>query len=99
MRVSTELYRSIPFLSVIILSVALFILFIPPRNGFIITGFSVLVSLLFYGIGRVWIKRKHAILISLLVFSLLQLKALQVFDTINAILLISLFVGLFILFK
>jgi len=79
--------------------ISLFTFFIPPQTPVIIGIFILLLGIFFYSIFRFYFSKKYSLLIALFIAALLLLKALQLFDTINAILLVSLFVGLFALIK
>lgn len=99
MRVSREFRRPLIFILLIVCCIGLFILFIPPENLGIVLGFIVLVGFFLYGLSRIWLRKRYAILLSLFGVAFLFIKAAGVFDTINAILLVSLFVGLTILLQ
>lgn len=99
MRVSREFRRPLVFILIIACCIGLFLVIIPPSSIWSILGFLFLLGFLLYGISRIWLRKRYAVLFSLFVSSLLLLKAIGLFDTINVILLVSLFVGIFLLIK
>jgi hypothetical protein len=75
------------------------ILFFPPDNLPIIVVFNMCVSLIVGLIVRLFSSRKHALLLMLLIFIILTLKAFDLFDALNIVLAISLLAGVSILIK
>ncbi len=99
MKVARELRRPFLFILFIACCIGLFVIFIPPTNIWTVLAFVFLIGFLIYGIARIWLQKRYSILLSLFAIFLLLLKAIDAFDTINVILLVSLFVGLFTLIK
>ena len=83
----------------LLLVVASVIIFIPPFHWLIVLFLIALISLVAYLALRFITKTKYAIFNSLLVFTILTLLALNLFDPVNVVLTISLFVGILILLK
>jgi hypothetical protein len=99
MRLARERKKSILTAAVLILMPVLIIFFIPPTNWIIIFTFIALLSFLLSFFTRLLFSKKYAIAIFFANLILLTLLVLDLFDTINAILLISLFVGILALIK
>ncbi|PIZ68248.1 hypothetical protein COY13_01605 [Candidatus Roizmanbacteria bacterium CG_4_10_14_0_2_um_filter_36_35] len=75
------------------------IIFVPPFHWLIIFSLIALISLITFLALRLFVKLKYTILISLLIFFTLSLLSLGLFDPVNVVLTISLFVGTLILIK
>ncbi len=99
MRVSRELRHTLPFSAILLVTIAAVTIFVPPESWWVILIYILLISALVYGFSRIRVSRKYAIWAAVFAFFLLLLKASQLFDTINIILLVSLFVGIYALIK
>lgn len=77
-----------------------FIIFIPPFHWSVILILIFLVTITNYLALKIFhTSKKYSLLISLLIFTLLSLLALDLFEPVNVTLAISLFVGILILLK
>ncbi len=91
--------RGFPFIIVFLTILIAITVFFPPASLQIILIYILLISATTYGLLRIRMPRKYSLLTAVFVLSVLLLKASQLFDTINVVLLISLFVGIFALIK
>lgn len=84
----------------LLVSIIGIIIFIPPFHWLTVLFLIVLISLTTFFTLKLTIKTiKYSILGSLLIFIILSLLSLNLFDPVNAVLSLSLFVGILILLK
>lgn len=83
-----------------LLIIVAIILFVPPLHWLIVLALIALISLTaFFGLRFSTHSKKYSFLGSTLLFVILSLLALDLFDPVNVVLTTSLFVGILILLK
>lgn len=98
-RLNIKISSSIFYIIILFIVCLSIIIFIPPTNLIIITGFIILISILIFTILSQLLGNKIAISFAFFLFFLLILLSSQAFDIITGILAVSLFIGLLILLK
>ncbi len=84
----------------LLLVIAGIIAFVPPFHWIVVLSLILLVSLEAYLTLKLFSKsKKYTLLITLLIFTVFSLLSLSLFDPVNVVLTISLFVALLILIK
>lgn len=90
--------KALPVIILALISTSI-ILFYPPANLLVIMVLIANLSLIAGLVARSFTSHKYALLSSFFIFILLTLRALDLLDPINAVLAISLLVGISILIK
>lgn len=96
-RAQKDLLRKLSLPTVILIILLMITLTTPPLSAFVIILFSSFTSFFVYLIATFLIPKKVSIIIGVFIFFLLFLKAYDLLDTINFLILISLSISSFIL--